>query len=150
MKISVFILDDSQVILNSIKDILGDSGIKDWYLFNNVEDFFKDFNEDVGVAVLDYYLKEGVTGIDVMKRIQVINPGCKIIVISAQEKIDVILANYKIKFLFKLSDTFNDDIITYISDSVKERALEIEKIKLDQTITQQLEEKLKKYEPRSD
>jgi FixJ family two-component response regulator len=120
--IQTFVLDDDFVLLKNIAESFELAKIENYRLFDNESDFFKAINKDVMVCVVDYWLGDKITGIDVIKKVLEINHKCRFVVISAkpielEELIQV--KNYgPIPFISKVSENFNDDLLMFVKRSV--------------------------------
>ena len=91
---SVFLVDDDKVFLSSLKHELMEKfkGVR-FETFINGEDCLKRINQSPDLVVLDYYLtngsSEGMNGIDVLKEIKSFHPRTEVIILSAQDKLEV-------------------------------------------------------------
>lgn len=111
----ILILDDNKDDLYLIGR--GLKNISNVNMFNTYDEFIKTFN-GTGVAVIDYNLNGGRTGLGVLKEIKGKYPECKCIMISGtnNEKITMeFMRNGANDFVFKDSNGF----IKNLADAVK-------------------------------
>jgi two-component system OmpR family response regulator len=91
---SVFLVDDDKMFLSSLKHELTEKfkGIR-FETFINGEDCLKHIDQSPDLVVLDYYLTkgspEGMNGIEVLKEIKSFHPDTEVIILSAQDKLEV-------------------------------------------------------------
>jgi DNA-binding NtrC family response regulator len=79
------------------------------YSFTTTADFMRNLKEDTDIAFVDYYLGNGTTGLDIMKRIQAITPQCKVIIVSQVNSIRLAALSYQegiVDFILKDLHTF--------------------------------------------
>lgn len=110
-QVRVFLVDDDQFFLNGLQYYLADSlpakiQIK---TFSNAEDCLAMLHENPDIVVLDYMLSaessNGMNGLSALKKINTVSPGTFVIMLSAQDKIDVAL------------ETLNEGAYEYIPKS---------------------------------
>jgi two-component system OmpR family response regulator len=93
---SVFLVDDDKLFLLSLKHNLMKK-FKDVHfrIFSTGEDCINHLNESPDIVILDYYLKNdespphAVNGIQVLKEIKSNHPDTEVIILSAQDKLEV-------------------------------------------------------------
>lgn len=94
--LSVFLVDDDQMYLMSLKNELSQR-FKNIRLrtFLSGEDCIKHMNEKPDIIVIDYRLADDSTnamnGVEVMKQIKSISKDNEVIIISGQDKLDVVI-----------------------------------------------------------
>ena len=93
--LSIFLVDDDKMFLTSmahqLKQYLKSSAqIK---TFPTGEECLKNLNPGKNVVVLDYYLnsqaRDAMNGVEVLKKIKQVNPEAEVIMVSAQDKMEV-------------------------------------------------------------
>ncbi len=88
------VLEDDEDMIQLIDDLFKESGIKDYFLYSSSNDLLKRLEECVDcihLLVIDYYLKEQYTGIDIMKIVREKYPYCYVIVVSGQVNTNVVV-----------------------------------------------------------
>jgi ActR/RegA family two-component response regulator len=78
-------------------------------LFQNSEDLLFELHRVPNVILLDYYLGESQTGLDVLKAIKEINPDIPVVFLTGQESIEVAVSTLKygaFDYVEKNDDTF--------------------------------------------
>lgn len=91
INITVFVLDDQEHVVNVISALFNKEGLSNHKVFTSAEDFFEELNEDVHVAVIDYFLPGKMNGLQVCKKLLSFNPSCFIIIMSAQTDMGVVV-----------------------------------------------------------
>ena len=120
--ILTYVLEDNEVLLTVIKGLLDRAGITEYQLFSNPAQFIKEFTDDVHVCVIDYHLPGETNGLEVLQRVLARNPRCKAIIISAQEKLDIvidILNAGAYKYIRKNDDQFNEKLVRYLQQAIE-------------------------------
>ncbi len=93
--LSIYLVDDDQLFITSLKD-----QVKKMFKFEtNIQTFstgeecLKNFQNPPNVIILDYFLNgdnpNAMNGLNVLKKIMQISPDTKVIMLSAQDKIEV-------------------------------------------------------------
>jgi two-component system OmpR family response regulator len=98
--LSVFLVDDDKMFLLSLKHKLIEQfkNIK-FSIFSTGEECLRKMDEKPDIIVLDYYLnsevRDAMDGIQVLKKIHAISEDIKVIMLSAQDKLDVAVESIK-------------------------------------------------------
>ncbi len=98
--LSVFLVDDDKMFLVSLKHKLLEQfkNIK-FSVFSTGEECLKNIDEKPDIIVLDYYMNsempDAMNGIQVLRKIQAISEDIKVIMLSAQDKLDIAVDSIK-------------------------------------------------------
>lgn len=90
----IFVVEDNEFFSQLIKQKLESNDQNEVTLFNNGDDFRGDLHLNPDIVVLDYNLPN-TTGIDLLKEIKNFNDQIKTILISGQEKVDVVIEAFE-------------------------------------------------------
>lgn len=100
--LSVFIVDDDPMFLHTLAHSVQDAATPDVKvsIFSSGEECLTHMDEKPDVVVLDYYLQNeahpyAMNGIDVLKKIKSRSNDTKVIMLSAQDKLEVASASIK-------------------------------------------------------
>lgn len=100
-ELSVFLVDDDKMFLTSLSHQLKTMFRSKTKIqtFSTGEECLKHLNEQPDIIVLDYYLngqfKDAMNGLEVLKKIMQMDSGTKVIILSAQEKMEVAVDTIK-------------------------------------------------------
>ncbi|PCJ65332.1 MAG: response regulator [Bacteroidetes bacterium] len=83
---TIFIVDDEELILKSMKRIFDKLGFLDVRTFINGTDCVNALSEEPFLILLDYHM-EGLNGLDVLRKVKRYNPNTYVIMMSSQEDI---------------------------------------------------------------
>jgi DNA-binding NtrC family response regulator len=89
-----FVVEDNEFFSQLIKQKLESNDQNEVTLFNNGDDFRRNLHLNPDIVVLDYNLPN-TTGIDLLKEIKNFNDQIKTILISGQEKVDVVIEAFE-------------------------------------------------------
>ena len=89
----IFLIDDDDMYSNIIKASLEQNDLYDVHVFPSGEDFFNKIHENPDVAIIDYNLP-GMSGIEILKKIKQYNSGIATVVLSGQDKLEVVVEAY--------------------------------------------------------
>jgi DNA-binding NtrC family response regulator len=90
----IFVVEDNEFFSQLIKQKLESNDQNEVTLFNNGDDFRRYLHLNPDIVVLDYNLPN-TTGIDLLKEIKNFNDQIKTILISGQEKVDVVIEAFE-------------------------------------------------------
>jgi two-component system response regulator AtoC len=90
----IFVVEDNEFFSQLIKQKLEANDQNEITLFNNGDDFRRNLHLNPDIVVLDYNLPN-TTGIDLLKEIKNFNEQIKTILISGQEKVDVVIEAFE-------------------------------------------------------
>lgn len=117
MNIVVYIVDDYEPILSNIAELFKHEGINNFKTFSDPDEFLKSIVPEVHVCIIDFRFKDyGYNGIELMRQVKEINPGCLCIVMSAHIDIGQYMRinnENPYKFLDKLHPEFDSDLVRY-------------------------------------
>ena len=112
----IFIVEDNEVYAKSLQAFIQTrfSNIKEIKIFNIGETCLAEMDHNPDIVIVDYFLNSkfevAYNGLEVINRIKAMKPLTNIIVLSAQEKFDVILEaikEYDCVYVQKDNDAFN-------------------------------------------
>lgn len=89
----IFLIDDDQMYSTIIKTSLEQNDLYDVHLFDSGEKFFNHIHENPDVVIIDYTLP-GMSGIDILKRVRQYNPYIATVILSGQDKLEVVVEAY--------------------------------------------------------
>jgi len=90
----IFVVEDNEFFSQLIKQKLESNDQNEVTLFNNGDDFRRNLHLNPDIVILDYNLPNA-TGIDLLKEIKNFNDQIKTILISGQEKVDVVIEAFE-------------------------------------------------------
>ncbi|MGK7390132.1 MAG: response regulator [Candidatus Cyclobacteriaceae bacterium M2_1C_046] len=92
-KIKLFLVDDDALFLRSLEVEFQQYGDFSIETFLSGEECFENLSNNPDVVILDYFLdginKEAMNGIETLDKIRDFNPDIPVIILSAQDKIEV-------------------------------------------------------------
>ena len=95
----VFIIEDDQLQSEMLADHMSKYKIFKFHKYDSGESCLRDLDKKPDIVILDYYLdkydKDAMDGIDVLKEIKQKNPETEVIILSAQEQIEVAVNTMK-------------------------------------------------------
>lgn len=112
----VFIVEDDEFLGNVLKRTLEKISDAEVHLFKTPEECLNNLHLNPDVVSIDYYLP-GMTGLEMMDKILNYNNSINCIIVSGQEKVDVVLELYKkgaIDYIMK-----DDSTVANLENSVK-------------------------------
>lgn len=134
--IKIYIMDDEEYYLNLEKVSLVKYGFNDIKIFSTAEDCILEIEKDEpDCVILDYLMKDGLNGEEVLKIIDKKYPNIYVLVISGQEDINIaanIVKTGAYEYIVKNKMTFfnlNDTL-----QKIKESKIEEEKLKIKKYI----------------
>lgn len=89
----IFLVDDDELVTKLIKFSLDQHDMYDVTAFKSGEDFFNHIQEQPDIVIIDYNLP-GISGLEILKRIKAFNPEIGTIVLSGQDKLEVVVEAY--------------------------------------------------------
>lgn len=114
--IKVFIVEDDLMFGKVLQKGLEKDEDYDITVFQSGEEFINNLHQNPDIVTLDYYLPD-MNGIDILKNIKTYNPDIATIVISGQEKAEVVVEAYSNganHYIIK-----NDQTVVELANSVK-------------------------------
>lgn len=122
LNIMTYLLDDDKDITELMRDVFKENGLENVQFFNKGRDFIENLNEDVHIAVVDHYLNNGVTGLDVLMKVNEINPDCIKIAVSGltDEKIIIEYINKGgvTHWVRKDNENYLEELVKYINEII--------------------------------
>lgn len=112
----VFIVEDDEFVGNIMKRTLEKISDAEVHLFRTPEECLNNLHLNPDVVSIDYYLP-GMTGMEMMEKIRNYNNTINCIIVSGQEKVDIVLELYKkgaVDYIMK-----DDNAVANLENSVK-------------------------------
>src|SRR5689334_17461694 len=112
----VFIVEDDDFVGNIMKRTLEKISDAEVHLFRTPEECLNNLHLNPDVVSIDYYLP-GMTGMEMMEKIRNYNNTINCIIVSGQEKVDIVLELYKkgaVDYIMK-----DDNAVANLENSVK-------------------------------
>lgn len=92
--LKIFIVDDDNMMLEMLRDRIGQHASNTVLTFSTGEDCLKHVAENPDVIILDYYLNsknpDASNGMEILKAIKKYNPNIHVIFLSGQERYGVV------------------------------------------------------------
>lgn len=89
----IFVVDDDPIMTQLIRSSLDRNDLYDVHVFDSGEAFFKNLHLMPDILILDYHLP-GISGLNVLKQVKQMNPGIATILLSGQDKLEVVVEAY--------------------------------------------------------
>jgi DNA-binding NtrC family response regulator len=89
----IFIIEDDKVMSKLLKFSLDQNDLYDVSVFESGEAFFENIHLAPDIVLIDYNLP-GMSGMEILKRIKQLNPDIATVLLSAQEKLEVVVEAY--------------------------------------------------------
>lgn len=83
--IMTYLLDDDEEIIDLFREIFEANGLDNCEYFSKGKVFMDNLNENVHICVVDHDLRNGVTGLEILEKVNQLNPDCKKIVVTGME-----------------------------------------------------------------
>ena len=112
----IFVVEDDQFLGNLIKKSLEKLDFAEVTHFLSPEECMNHHHENPDIVTIDYHLP-GMNGIELMDKIKNYNHDIQCIVVSGQEKLDVVIETYQkgaVDYIIK-----NDNALVNLENSVK-------------------------------
>jgi two-component system, NtrC family, response regulator AtoC len=91
----IFLIDDDEMYTNIIKISLEENPQFDVEVYQSGEDFFDHLYLNPDIVIIDYNLP-GMSGLEILKKIKSINSSISTILLSGQEKLEIVVEAYNI------------------------------------------------------
>ena len=120
VNIVAFALEDNPLMLEAIGAILEADGICH-QLFTSPDALIAALHPDVHICIIDYYLNDKSTGLEVMKQILAYNPGCFVIIISGQQDYRIVaelMNNDANRYVVKGTADFTDKLHQFVQQGI--------------------------------
>lgn len=117
-----YILEDDDITVELIGEILKSNAVVDFKIFTSSSDMIGQLTPEVQICVIDYFLGEKLTGLDVMKIVLASNPDCFVIVISGQQDPEVVadfLNNGAKRYVNKKDPKYLNKMVDYVLDALR-------------------------------
>jgi DNA-binding NtrC family response regulator len=92
--VKIFVVEDDQFLGNLIKKTLEKLDNTDVTHYSTSEDCVKNLHMNPDIVTIDYNLP-GMNGVDLLEKIRNYNDGIQCVMVSGQEKLDVVIETYK-------------------------------------------------------
>lgn len=90
----VFVVDDDRFHLEMMEQVLRNMGIENISLYESGVDVLKDIHQNPSIVFLDHQMDE-FDGFETLRKIKRQNPNIFVVMVSAQEEIQVAVASLK-------------------------------------------------------
>lgn len=90
-KINFLVLDDDEHDLKLLERILKQNDIENYHIFNNVKSSREAIAGKVDVIILDHYLPEGETGLNVLKQVRNVNKWAYAISVTGMKEPEIMI-----------------------------------------------------------
>jgi DNA-binding NtrC family response regulator len=91
----IFIVDDDLIYQQLLKNELEQNHYTEIEIYSSGSDCLNNLHKKPDIIILDYNLQEKLNGVQVMKKIKELNPHIHVIIISAQERLEVVINSVK-------------------------------------------------------
>lgn len=123
LNILIYVLDDYQATLDAISICFDNAEIGGYRLFTSADEFIKSLNEDVHIAVIDYWLKGTniINGLQVCRLLLEKYPQCFVIIMSGQEDNDVIvdfLNSGADRYIVRKNTEWIEKLLVYVREGI--------------------------------
>jgi DNA-binding NtrC family response regulator len=88
-RVSAFIVEDNNLYTYFLNEALKEEGEFNITTFDNTEQCLNSLDQKPDIIVLDYYLENGITGLDAFKRIKEKHPKMPVVILSGQDDVQV-------------------------------------------------------------
>ncbi len=120
---TIFILEDNQLFIETLGELLLAEGIKDFNLYADHNSFMNDLNEDTDIVILDHKLNSDMTSLKLLPRIKARNKNCFIIILSATTDGEVV-AEYMNsgadRYIIKANPKMREQFIGFVNQGIDE------------------------------
>jgi DNA-binding response OmpR family regulator len=143
------VLDDDQEVLEIIEGLLKKHSIQHYRLFTSTGEFLRYLTADIHVCVIDHYLPDGITGVEICKEIKAVSPNSYIIIISGQDSKDVVIQYLNAcadKYVDKAKPGHLETLIEYLNEGLVKAKQRVEDVELLQRLRRSSEERRKRFE----
>lgn len=120
VNIVAFALEDNPLMLEAIGAILEADGVCH-RLFTSPDALMAALHPDVHICIIDYYLNDKSTGLEVMQQVLACNPGCFIIIISGQQDYRIVaelMNNDANRYVVKGASDFAEQLHRFVQQGV--------------------------------
>lgn len=114
--IKIFLLDDDEIYSKLIQASLESNDNYDVSLFHNENEFINSLHNHPDIVIIDHHLTQ-MTGLEVLKHVRKFNSETGSIILSGQDKIEVVVEAYNSGANFYVIK--NDNAVTEILNAVK-------------------------------
>lgn len=111
--LSIFLVDDDPMFMTTLGNRLEQKFNAHISKFSTGEECLKHLHQNPGIIVLDYFLNssspDAMNGIRILEKIKLVSPETNVIIVSAQDKINIALAAIKsgaLDYIIKNENTF--------------------------------------------
>jgi response regulator RpfG family c-di-GMP phosphodiesterase len=91
LNIVTYLVEDDKDIRELLQDVFKENGLENVQFFTKGKEFIDNLNDDVHIAIVDHYLNNGMTGLDVLMKVNEINPDCIKIAVSGVSDDNIII-----------------------------------------------------------
>jgi response regulator RpfG family c-di-GMP phosphodiesterase len=122
LNIVTYLLEDDTDITDLMRSVFKENGLDNVQFFSKGKEFIDNLTEDVHIAIVDHYLNNGITGLDVLMKVNEVNPDCIKIAVSgvSDEKIIIEYINKGgvTHWVRKDNPAYPDELVKYINEII--------------------------------
>jgi two-component system, NtrC family, response regulator AtoC len=118
----IFLIDDDEMYSQIIRSAIESNDLFDVEVFHSGEDFLEKLAERPEICIIDYNLP-GISGVDVLKHIKAYDPDIATVLLSGQDKVEVVVEAYNNganNYIIK-----NENVIPELQNALKNLAKQI-------------------------
>lgn len=118
----IFLIDDDEMYSQIIRSSIESNDLYDVEVYHSGEDFLEKLSERPDVCIIDYNLP-GISGVDVLKHIKAYDPDIATVLLSGQDKVEVVVEAYNNganNYIIK-----NENVIPELQNALKNLAKQI-------------------------
>lgn len=122
LNVLTHVLEDDIDVIAMLEKLFKLNGLNDSRFFVDAEEFISEMHENVHIAVIDYYLRGPLNGLEVMKIILSQNPLCKVIMISGQHDMNVVIDfcnSGGFRYVDKNDTKYSDYLVSYMQEAIE-------------------------------
>lgn len=122
MNILIFVLDDHMATIEIIDEIFKKDCIEGYHLFDDADKFMEALNDDVHIAVIDYWLNGRPDGLKICRMLFERNPQCFVIILSAQDQIKVVrdfMNSGADRYVMKQEAGWPNELVEYVRQGTR-------------------------------
>lgn len=123
-RVSAFIVEDNNLYTYFLNEALKEEGEFNITTFDSTDQCLKSLDQQPDIVVLDYYLENGMTGLEAFKRIREKHPKLPVVILSGQDDVQV-AADLMEAGVYEYIEKKDKDVV----DKLKKTLLEISKKK---------------------
>lgn len=120
IKVITYFIDDDRAEITLAKQYFANEKYVDIHFFADAKELNNVNFVGAAVAVIDYYLNDGLNGVDVAKMIKAKSQNCKIIIVSSTDEKEVLKSIIKLGARFVDKNQPKQAYLKEVSENLKE------------------------------